>query len=223
VISTIPDVNNTFNVGHAATISHDGFVYLLGSFGNGQTAMMTRISVADFKAFSWNQLRYWAEGAVWAPFSDSLQPAALFDFVPSETTLFFHPYLQAWFVSHKWQPMLASCLVKWGGLQLQILPFSRRMCRYVVIANTFMSNFISIRTAATLTGPWSDAIDIYPIPAEMLAGGVFCYAGKAHPELSAPGAAEFIFSFMCNTPTIAELENRTNIYVPQLVRVRILQ
>lgn len=64
---------------------------------------------------------------------------------------------------------------------------------------------------------------MYAIPPEMLAGGAFCYAGKAHPELSAEGAPEIVFSFMCNTPTIAELENRTDVYVPQLIRTRILQ
>ena len=65
------------------------------------------------------------------------------------------------------------------------------------------------------------AQDVYAIPAEMLAGGAFCYAGKAHPELER-SAEEIVFSFMCNTPTIAALENRTDIYVPQLVRTRIL-
>lgn len=65
---------------------------------------------------------------------------------------------------------------------------------------------------------------MYAIPPEMLAGGVFCYAGKAHPELSPPSASppEFVFSFMCNTPTIPELENRTDIYVPRLIRTRVI-
>lgn len=39
-----------------------------------------------------------------------------------------------------------------------------------------------------------------------------------HVELSPPGAREFVFSFMCNTPTIPDLLNRTDIYVPQLIR-----
>ena len=57
---------------------------------------------------------------------------------------------------------------------------------------------------------------------EPLAGGVFCYAGKAHPEFSPPGSLELVFSYMCNTDGIPPLLNRTDIYVPQLVRVAIL-
>ena len=95
------------------------------------------------------------------------------------------------------------------------------ICRYIVVANTFVSSSISFRTAPALTGPWSAPVDVYPIPADMLTGA-FCYAGKAHPELSPPGAAEIVFSFMCNTPTIPALENRSDIYVPQLVRTRII-
>jgi hypothetical protein len=94
-------------------------------------------------------------------------------------------------------------------------------CRYMVIANTFTSNSISFRTAPQLIGPWSEPVSVYPIPFSLLSGGTFCYAGKAHPELVAPGAPEIVFSYVCNTPTIPELENRTDVYVPQLVRVSI--
>ena len=94
---------------------------------------------------------------------------------------------------------------------------------YVVIANTFIyGGQIMLRTAPAVTGPWSQEIPVYDVPAEQLAGGVFCYAGKAHPEFSPPGSLELVFSYMCNTDGIPPLLNRTDIYVPQLVRVAIL-
>jgi hypothetical protein len=85
--------------------------------------------------------------------------------------------------------------------------------------NTFLGPNVTLLYAAEVTGPWA-ALDVYTIPPGMLAGGVFCYAGKVHSELT-PGAStrELILSFMCNTPTIAELLDRPDIYVPQLVRV----
>lgn len=229
-VSTLPNINNSFVIGangvalsswgpsSPTSPSDDEYVLLLGNCcANGQTGMMARIDTDSFIEQNWTNLQYWAlpgdevaaaDGAVadtaastgsWQPFSPSLQPVPLFDFVPSETTLQYHPVLQMWII---------------------------------VVANTFITTNVSIRVALDVTGPWSDMIPLYQIPDEMLAGGAFCYAGKAHPELSppqesTPGAAsgqylgELVFSFMCNTPTIPELLNRTDIYVPRLIRTSI--
>lgn len=92
---------------------------------------------------------------------------------------------------------------------------------YIVVANTFLSNSVGILTAQSLTGPWTQSIiPLYNIPSDLLSGGSFCYAGKAHPELTR-NSSEIIFSFVCNTPTIPALLNRTNVYVPQIVRTTI--
>jgi hypothetical protein len=97
VITSLVGQNNTFNIGHAATVSPDGFVYFLGSFGpNGQTAMLARISVNDFRSFRWDAVAYWAVGDVWVGLTTALAPSPLFDGVPSETTLYFHETLSAW-------------------------------------------------------------------------------------------------------------------------------
>lgn len=85
--------------------------------------MMARIPIADFTSFNWDALAYWGGAGTWQPLGPVLVPVPLFGFVPSETTLFFHATLQAW---------------------------------YVVVANTFISDSISFRTAPALTGPWSD-------------------------------------------------------------------
>jgi hypothetical protein len=88
---------------------------------------------------------------------------------------------------------------------------------YIVIANTFLSDSVGILTAPTITGPWTQTmIPLYTISSDLLQGS-FCYAGKSHPEL-AKNSSEIIFSFVCNTPTIPELINRTDVYVPRLIR-----
>ena len=184
--STLPHVNNTWVLGCAAGVGADGFVYILGS--NNGTGMMTRIKGRAFSAHQWDQLTYFVGGAAgWVPFGGGLLPSPLFPFVPSETTLAFHPAMRLW---------------------------------YIVWVNTFLSKSIMFRTAPSPEGPWSDGIPVYDIPLSQLAGA-FCYAGKAHPELSPAGALEVITSYMCNTPQISDLLDRPDIYVPQLVRTSI--
>jgi len=94
---------------------------------------------------------------------------------------------------------------------------------YILTANTFLSHSVTVRTAPRPEGPWSAPADAFRIPDGQLAGGAFCYAAKAHPELTPPAAAarEFVFSYMCNTPTVEGLLNRSDVYVPQLVRVAV--
>lgn len=187
-ILTIPGVNNTFTVGNAVTLGGDGYVYLLG--GNNGSAMMTRILVKDFVGANWDALGYWCgPEQQWQQYAagGGFAPQALFAYVPSETTLYYHPVMGLW---------------------------------YIMVANTFLTNAVCIRTAPDVTGPWSDLIPVYDIPQEQLTGA-FCYAGKAHPELSPPGAAEFVFSYMCNTNGIPPLLNRTDIYTPRLIRTNI--
>ena len=94
---------------------------------------------------------------------------------------------------------------------------------YILIVNTFISQSVMIRTAPAPQGPWSDMIGIYALPTDILSGGAFCYAPKSHPELSALSNTtnEFVFTYMCNTPTIPDLLNRTNIYIPQVIRTTI--
>jgi hypothetical protein len=52
---------------------------------------------------------------------------------------------------------------------------------YILTVNTFISDSVMIRTAPRPEGPWTANVPFYQIPADQLAGGAFCYAGKAHP------------------------------------------
>jgi hypothetical protein len=188
-VAPLPNINNTFTIGNAVAVSEvDGFLYLLGGSGNPQSAIMARVPLAGLVALDWAGLQYWTgEAGDWQAWGCGMAPALLFDDVPSETTLQFHPALGAWFI---------------------------------VVANTFLSDSVCLRTAPAVTGPWSDPVPVYPIPPAYTDGG-FCYAGKAHPELmSAPNATEIVFSYMCNTPNLTSVAARPDMYVPRLIRTQ---
>lgn len=191
-VTTLPVINNSFTLGNAVAMSTDGaYVYMMGSSGpNGQTAMVARIPTASWAAQAWEQLMYWTSAGTWQAYSPTLPIMPLFDFMPSETTLTWHPTLSLW---------------------------------YLLIVNTFVYGpQVMIRTAQAVTGPWSEAQPIYTIPQEQMAGGAFCYAPKSHPELVPPShAQELLWTYMCNTPTIPELLNRTDVYCPQVVRTSV--
>jgi hypothetical protein len=195
LLGTLPIQRDNFTMACAAAFEQaSGLVYLMGAAGPRQSALLARLPAADLAAGAFGALQFWMPGQQWAaPPADGSPPAAaaLFDYMPSETTLTWHP-AGFWFIA---------------------------------VTNTFIYGAqVGLRTAPAVTGPWSDFVPIYTIPAEMMAGGVFCYAAKGHPELSPAGAPEIVVSFMCNTPGgIPPLLARTDIYVPQLLRVAILR
>ena len=94
----------------------------------------------------------------------------------------------------------------------------------VSFAPGMFSDRIILRTAPTLTGPWTaarNATTLYYVP-EMQPGpshgkNIFCYAGKEHPELETPG--NIVFTYVCNTLSPPELTTHPNIYLPQVIRV----
>lgn len=193
----LPNINNSFTIGNAVAVDEAaGVMWLLGGTGNPQQAIMAQWPLPAVHACDTSQIQYWANNAgggapSWQPWSPSIQPVQLFEFVPSETTLQWHPYLQQWFI---------------------------------VVANTFLSGSVMLSTAPTVTGPWSPLRPVYDIPRSYLTGDGFCYAGKAHPELSppaTPGQGDLLFTYNCNTPNLTSLANRPDMYFPRPVRVTI--
>ena len=124
---------------------------------------------------------------------------------------------QAWV---PFSPALAPAALFANGPSEATLQFHPYLQQWlVVIVNTFQSSSVALRLAPSVTGPWTIATPVYPIPSAFLQGA-FCYAGKAHPELVAT-AAEIILTYMCNTPSLAGLVDRPDLYVPRVVRVTI--
>jgi hypothetical protein len=68
--------------------------------GPSSQAFITRTTAQDMDAGAFDRLELWANSNSWIPFSDfnNTNPAILFDFMASETTLQYHHALNAWFV-----------------------------------------------------------------------------------------------------------------------------
>ncbi len=76
---------------------------------------------------------------------------------------------------------------------------------------------IVMRTAEAPEGPWDPPTMLYQCPEMRISKGVFCYAGKAHPELSAPN--ELLISYAANSQTASEVFNDARLYWPRFIRV----
>lgn len=76
---------------------------------------------------------------------------------------------------------------------------------------------LALRFARALHGPWSAPDEAFR-PPESSQPGVFCYAGKAHPELE---GADLVATYACNTADFAALTANEAIYYPRFVRVEL--
>ena len=88
---------------------------------------------------------------------------------------------------------------------------------------TFFSDKVLLRTAPSLTGPWTDGEVIYHIPElQKNSSGydpdTFCYAGKEHPEFERTN--ELVFTYVCNSMKPQKIAKELNIYFPQVVRMK---
>ena len=89
---------------------------------------------------------------------------------------------------------------------------------YFIIINPY-TDYIALRLADQLTGPWTEEIHIYQIPYPWNKSPVFAYAGKSHPELQ-QSENEIIVTFMSNAG-LKDIETMTQVYIPQAIRVTI--
>jgi hypothetical protein len=81
-----------------------------------------------------------------------------------------------------------------------------------------MSGPIVVRLAEQLEGPWSEAQEIFRCPEREWPVKVFCYAAKAHPELS-PSGDELIITYASNAWDFWDVMRDARIYWPRFVRV----
>ncbi len=119
-------------------------------------------------------------------------------------------------------PQHAKAVMQQGSTELSIR-YHPELHRWlaVMFAPEAFSSKIVLRTAPTLTGPWSEGQTIYRVP-EMQPGtpgydkDTFCYAGKEHPEFE---HGDLVFTYVCNTMAVPKLATDLKIYYPQVVRM----
>ncbi len=91
--------------------------------------------------------------------------------------------------------------------------------RYAVVYTELgMSDRVVGRFAAAPEGPWSAPVLLYRCPEMKRDKKAFCYAGKAHPHLTAAGN-ELVVSYCVNSFELGPVINDATLYWPTFVRV----
>jgi hypothetical protein len=117
-----------------------------------------------------------------------------------------------------WSPDAARARELFPGAATE-MSVSRLGSRFVAVSSApFLSPEIHVRTAPAPEGPWSPASTVYRCPEADWKKGYFCYAAKAHPELTdQPG--ELVITYACNSQDFWDLFKDLRIYWPRFVRV----
>ena len=105
-----------------------------------------------------------------------------------------------------------------GHTELSVF-FDAATQQYVQIQDTGFPGDILMRTAPSITGPWSAQVDVYH-PPELSCPNVLTYAGKAHPELTnAALDGSVALSYASNSSDFTELVADMNLDFPRFVRL----
>jgi hypothetical protein len=90
--------------------------------------------------------------------------------------------------------------------------------RYAAVYSEGIFGRILVRLSPAITGPWGDAFEVYRCPEMGWSPKVFCYAAKAHPELTtAPD--ELLITYAANSWNFWDLFNDPRLYWPRFLRV----
>jgi hypothetical protein len=81
-----------------------------------------------------------------------------------------------------------------------------------------MSKNILMRFSPTPVGPWSNTYKVYECPEVQWHKTYFCYAAKAHPEIS--GENELIVTYVCNSTDFWKMAADARIYRPRFVKIK---
>jgi Domain of unknown function (DUF4185) len=119
------------------------------------------------------------------------------------------------------EPAKAKVIMEKGASEMSVRyhPELKKWIAVMVDPQIF-SDKVILRTAPSMTGPWTSGDVIYQIPILQKSNpdydkDTFCYAGKEHPEFEKEG--ELLFTYVCNSMKPKKLESELNVYVPQVV------
>jgi len=91
--------------------------------------------------------------------------------------------------------------------------------KYILIGYQIESNKINLRFSETPYGPFSEQREIYDCPENNWNSNYFCYASKAHPELS-KSDDELIISYVTNSKVLQYCLEDKRIYFPKFLKIR---
>jgi hypothetical protein len=91
---------------------------------------------------------------------------------------------------------------------------------YAAVYSEGIGGRIVLRLTPALTGQWSDPVLVYRCPEMNWSPKVFCYAAKAHPELTS-AADELLITYAANSWNFWDLFSDARLYWPRFVRVKL--
>lgn len=93
--------------------------------------------------------------------------------------------------------------------------------KYILVANTGKNGkHVTIRFSDTPSGPFTEPIIIYDCPEVNWNPLYFCYAVKAHPELSRK-PDELIITYLTNSKSLQTCIEDTRIYYPRFIKLKL--
>lgn len=113
------------------------------------------------------------------------------------------------------------------GFRCNSVNFHPEIEQWVMISDIrFKDNKIKMRTAPSLTGPWSNEIVIYEIP-EMTPGNSlysrsnFCYLAREHIQYYDSRNQLMLLTYDINNTNYSEIMSNPNTYTPKVIKVPI--
>ncbi|MDI6783710.1 MAG: DUF4185 domain-containing protein [bacterium] len=139
--------------------------------------------------------------------------------VPAKKIMKFNQW--RFYHNGNWVSNPAQCSYLFNGIapeySVNYLPYlNQYVCIYTELG---MSNRIMMRTAPKPVGPWSQATSIYLCPEYSWNSTYFCYAAKAHPELT-ESADELIITYVCNSFDFWQMVGDSRIYFPRYLKLK---
>jgi hypothetical protein len=91
---------------------------------------------------------------------------------------------------------------------------------YAALYSEGISGKILLRLAPALAGPWGDPVLVYRCPEMDWPSKAFCYAAKAHPELTST-PDELLITYAANAWDFWNLFKDARLYWPRFVRLKL--
>ena len=120
----------------------------------------------------------------------------------------------------KWQVDMTGLSELFNGTATEYsVCYQPSIKQYVAIyTENGMSKNIMMRFSPAPAGPWSSAHKVYECPEVEWHKTYFCYAAKAHPEISKKD--ELIITYVCNSTDFWQMAADTRIYRPRFLRMK---
>ena len=142
-------------------------------------------------------------------------------------------YMEFYDHDGKWQPGYRPTLAKNIGLKAGsglTIRWDTTRRKFLALYADFsvpmqLAKQVSVSTATTIRGPWSDPISVFKFPELDPANPAYnsknnCYAAYEHPQFNPRLSTEFAFTYNCNSD-LELVRSNLNLYFPKFVRVQI--